>query len=442
MRESRQLEFKEMIENYRDLNKELVAFLNDIGGEVLIGVADNGNIVGLTEQEIEKYLEEIPQAIFDGISPFCRPDISVRIIDDAQVMSVRVYPGNTRPYFIKSKGVPEGVYVRIGSHSMPANEDIIKELQRTNFSRAFDEDIVSTASIDDFDPLVLKSHYGTLPSEEQLLADKAVAFDPISKKLVPTVAGIVFFHRKPRLVLSNVEVLFTKFSGTNMSSIVKTRDYSSPLVQMANEIIEDIKRESGTNAQFHGAQLSATEFAVPAIAIREALNNALIHRKYFLQDAIKIALFDDRLEIFSPGNFPGPISDLRAGVSYSRNPAIRQLARNIGLVEKRGFGFRSIFESCEKNGNPEPQIGDQNGDFVKVIFFFAQKHSPYNASQWPKDLEGFKELFDEKKPFSLTDAAQILSCSKNTAKSRINYFIENKMVELVGKGRAVHYRWI
>lgn len=85
--------------------------------------------------------------------------------------------------------------------------------------------------------------------------------------------------------------------------------------------------------------LTSTQFAIPEIAIREALNNTLIHRKYYLQDAIKIALFDDRLEIFSPGNFPGPITDFKAGISYSRNPAIRQLARNVGLVEKRGFGF-------------------------------------------------------------------------------------------------------
>jgi len=441
MRENRQLEFKENITSYRSLNKELVAFLNDIGGEVLIGISDSGEYVGLSEKQIESLLEEIPQAIFDGISPFCRPDISVKNVQGKQLLSVKVYPGNKKPYFIKSKGIPQGVYIRIASHSMPANHDIIEELQRSNTSVTFDQEKVSNSSIEDFDRTVLQAHYGEIPTEESLLADKVLVVDEIRKKLVATIAGTIFFHKKPNKVLSSCEVLFSKFSGNNMDDLIRTKDYSSPMVQMANEIIQDLKHELQQIDQLKDAQLISTVTILPEEALREVLNNALIHRKYFIQDAIKIALFRDRIEIFSPGNFPGPITDFYSGVSYTRNPTIRQLARNINLVEKRGLGFRKIFESCEKNGNPKPIISDSNGDFVKVILFFKNSHSALNTELWPKQLTVFNNLFEIKESFTLTQAAKLLGCSKNTAKKRLEYFVDQDMLILVGQGRAAHYEW-
>ena len=173
------------------------------------------------------------------------------------------------------------------------------------------------------------------------------------------------------------------------------------------------------------AQLKQQVKVLPVEALREAINNALIHRKYFIKDSIKIGLFIDRIEIYSPGNFPGPITDFHSGVSYTRNPTIRQLARNINLVEKRGLGFRKIFDSCARNKNPEPIITDSYGDFVKVIIYFVNSESYHRIASWPEEIKELNHLFAAKKSFTLSQVAEILGCSKNTAKKRIQFLIDN-----------------
>ncbi len=449
MRENRQLEFKELVHNYKDITKELVAFLNDIGGELLIGLDDQGKVLGLDEGLLEKYLEELPVAIFDGISPYCNPNICVKNIEDKQIISIQVFPGNRKPYFLKSKGIPKGVYIRVGSHSVPATQEIIEDLQRSNTKESFDGTIVENVKLEELDKQQLKRHYGVIPTEQQMIADHVIQFDPVTKQLSPTVTGVLFFHKKPREILSGAEILFSRFSGEDMKSLIKTKDYSAPLVTMVTEVIEDIKNEIPLDLKRSGVILKPSKYAVPEIVLREVIVNALIHRKYFIQDAIKIALFQNRLEVYSPGNFPGPLTDFLSGTSYSRNPHIRQLARNIGLVEKRGLGFRIIFEECKLNNNPPPKIIEQLGDFVKVIIFFseeeqtvANKASKKRINFLPDNLLKLEELYLERRAFTLKEVAELLACSKNTAQTRLQVLIDKKIIKRIGEGRATHFIWL
>lgn len=443
MRETRQLEFKEKITHYKDLNREIVAFLNDIGGEILIGISDNGKIVGLSEEQIEKYLEEIPSSIYNAIAPYCQPFISIQNVEEKQILSIKVLPSNKRPYFLKSKGIPDGVYIRIGTHAMPATPEIIEDLQRSNTKESYDETIFNSTAVSDLDKLILSSHYGAEPTEQKLLADNVIKFDPYTNKLIPTLSGILFFHNNPKEIIEGAEILFTKFESDDMSKILKTRDYSGPLVQMTNEVIADIKKELIIQLKRDNALLIAEKLLIPEIVLREVLINALIHRKYFIKDAIKIALFDNRLEVYSPGNFPGPITDFLSGISYSRNPHLRQLARNIGLVEKRGLGFPLIFSECKKNNNPSPQVIEQVGDFVKIILYFPLNSTTESFHQKNPNVNSTDILssFKNKETFTLTEIANELRCSKNTASTRIKKYLDDGVIERIGKGRSIHYIW-
>jgi len=140
--------------------------------------------------------------------------------------------------------------------------------------------------------------------------------------------------------------------------------------------------------------------------------NALIHRQYSLPDAIKVALLDDRVAIFSPGNFPGPmnISELGNGISYSRNPHLRQLARKAGLVERRGFGYRLIFESCKQNHNPHPVVVE-GPSYVKVTLF-RNKIETSNISLFPEKCLPLKHLAISQQSFQISKAVDILGVSR------------------------------
>jgi ATP-dependent DNA helicase RecG len=126
-----------------------------------------------------------------------------------------------------------------------------------------------------------------------------------------------------------------------MDQALRTIDFSGPLPQLVTRVMEELKPHLVSKEKVIGIHREAVEWVLPEIVLRESLLNALLHRKYSIMGAIKVAVFSDRIEIFSLGNFPGPvdINQLGNGVSYTRNPKLRQLARKAGLVEKRGMGF-------------------------------------------------------------------------------------------------------
>lgn len=192
-REGRQREYKEYLPDYRGVIRTAVAFSNDIGGTIIIGVRDgSGEIVGLSDQQVETYLEEIPQALFDAIAPACRPLVTPKIVGEKKVVEIEIFPGSNKPYYILAQGLERGVYVRVGAHTKRANEDVVRDLQRERDRRFFDEELATTESVDSLDLMSLRSFYGSNTlSNELLLADKAIGLAPITRVLHPTIAGII-----------------------------------------------------------------------------------------------------------------------------------------------------------------------------------------------------------------------------------------------------------
>ena len=149
----------------------------------------------------------------------------------------------------------------------------------------------------------------------------------------------------------------------------------------------------------------------------------------FIPGAIKIAVYDDRIEIFSRGGFPGlvDVKHLGDGTTFLRNPNIARLARKLGLVEKMGTGIKLIFESCRKAGLTPPEFHEE-GDFVKVIFFF-QPSKKADIS----DEESILELAKLRTELTISEVMNYLGVSRNTATRKLNRLIQQK--KLIRKGK-------
>jgi ATP-dependent DNA helicase RecG len=435
--EDRQLEFKELLTNHKRLCETVVAFSNDVGGRIIIGVRDSGRaVIGFDEETLESTIEDLPKIIYDTVSPYCRPIISTLNIGGKNLIEIRVFPGDRKPYFIKNKGVPEGVYFRIGSHNRKATPELIEDLMRTAQGKCFDLELVKESKAEDFDQSLIDEVYKSKEiNEQKLLADNAIGLDTISMSLVPTVSGHIYFNKEPNRILPQAEVLLTLFAGVDNSQILKTLDISAPLPLMADYVLTFLLEWVGSKYVLRGARKVPDEFDIPKEALREAIVNALIHRKYFIPDAIKIAVYSDRVEIYSPGNFPGLMGDLTSGMSYPRNPHLRQLARKHNLVEKRGLGLNLIFDLSRKNGNPTPKILEVD-DAVKVIFYRARTIGP---KVLPEDAEALETEFLNKGEISISDATNVLGVSPNTARKILKGLEEQGFIKIKGKGRATRY---
>ena len=137
--EGRRLEFKETLPERSDLAKTVVAFANDAGGVLFVGIKDNPRtVVGIDEINLFKFEEQISNIIFDRCYPAIIPEISSFTIQDKQIICVTVYRGSMPPYYLKEKGKMQGSYIRVGSTNRLADESIIHELERRKQNISFD----------------------------------------------------------------------------------------------------------------------------------------------------------------------------------------------------------------------------------------------------------------------------------------------------------------
>lgn len=150
--EGRRLEFKQQLNKPLELAKTIVAFANDAGGELIIGVQDDHRkLVGLPEDELLFLEEQISNIIFDHCQPIIVPEISFQQVDGAHFIRVHIHRGSNFPYYIKAKGKLEGTYIRVGSSNHLADENIIAELERQKRNVSYDSEVVLDDHIGDLD---------------------------------------------------------------------------------------------------------------------------------------------------------------------------------------------------------------------------------------------------------------------------------------------------
>ena len=141
--EGRRLEFKGELPENADLAKTIVAFANDAGGELYIGVGNNPReLVGIAEDELFVLEEKISNIIYDRCYPAILPEITFLSEDDKHLIRVTIYRGSAPPYYLKDKGKLQGTYIRVGSSNRQADETIIAELERIRRNISFDSEIV------------------------------------------------------------------------------------------------------------------------------------------------------------------------------------------------------------------------------------------------------------------------------------------------------------
>lgn len=148
--EGRRLEFKAVLPEHSDLAKTVVAFANDAGGELYIGINDNPRIaVGLEEDKLMAMEEKISNTIFDRCYPAILPEIKFVSENDKHLIQVTIFRGSTPPYYLKEKGKWQGTYIRVGSTNRLADETIIAELERKKRNISFDSEIIPEKTVDE-----------------------------------------------------------------------------------------------------------------------------------------------------------------------------------------------------------------------------------------------------------------------------------------------------
>ena len=352
------------------LAKEIVAFSNMSGGSILIGIEDDGTISGAPAHDLEERVINICRNL---VEPSVIPDIYAHVTDSgAKVLEVRIPKGTFKPYQIKNT---RRFYVRIGSVSIePSTQELVRLLQSGGVYH-FEVTSLPGTTLADIDLLRVRSYceeYRNLEFDatgvERLLAN----WQMIDAQGQCTVTGALFFGKSVARVLPQAGIQLFRFAGRDRTGVLlDQRDLVEPVPEAITAAVKFVQSHSAVRSDFPAASTRRVDtHEYELFAVRELIVNAFCHRDWSVYgQKIRVSLFDDRLEIFSPGALPNSLSlaNALAGVSYYRNPNIAQLCKDYELAERAGRGLQKIFRTFRERHLPPPEVIDDPTFFQVVL---------------------------------------------------------------------------
>ncbi len=438
--ESSSVEWKREIPQSDQILKTVIGFCNHNGGKIVIGVNNLGEIIGVAEEDMQKALESLEKAIYEASYPTIIPRIYSQRFGEKSLLIIEVSSGMSKPYFRKSEGLDKGTYLRIGRSTMKATSDMIEELRWQSSGIDFETLPNYRAKKEDLDEKKIqyfldhRKNLGKAEVSDAILSAYHLLTTEHSK-FYPTQIALLLFGKQPQYFLSEAMIICSHFEGNSGRKTLATIDCEGRLFEQFKQAYSFILGRLSKSFEIRGPKRTQ-KLEIPEVAIREALLNAIIHRNYHIKAPIKIAIFENRIEIHSPGGFPGPLdpSNLKAGITYLRNPVLCKIFRESGYVEKLGTGFISIFESYEKEGLADPQV-IEGENFVKSILPRVMKIADGN-----KEKKELSKLFSISREISIEDVQNILGVSRQTASRKMNRYIKEGLVERLGKTRATRFK--
>lgn len=440
--ESTTLEFKQQIPNNQQITKSIVAFCNLFGGRLVLGVDDNRNIIGVPENNIDELILSLQRSIYQACTPPILPSVYARRIYDKLVIIIEVSQGMNKPYFLSAHGINEGTFIRFGASTIKANATLIQELIWQSKGFSADEIPVHFADEqsldrDRFRNFLKEKIVNPLKTDiERQLFHYKILIDE-HQRIYPTLGGVLLFSSKPQQYFTEAFIICTHFKGISGRQGIATRDCGGSLVEQINNAITFVTERLNKHFSI-GAKKREQTLEIPEVALREAIINAVVHRDYHLPGPIKIAIYDDRIEIFSPGNFPGPLrsQELESGVTYIRNHVICRVLRELGYIEKLGSGFITIFQAYRERNLLLPTVYEGSGYVKCVLPRAASKITTEELQEEEKILH----LFYKAEEINSQTVAEALRISRQTAARRLAELISVGKIERLGKGPSARYR--
>lgn len=370
--EDSQTQFKERIDSIDALAAEICAFANTQGGNIIIGVTDNGEAFGVDN------INRLNQTISNAASAKLEPPINVIteniLCDDKLIVVINVPRGDNKPYAANKTDY----WVKVGADKRRATREELRRLMQASGAIYADEMMIPSTTLNDIDMFVFRDfyerEYGMTMEQSGLSPQKLLTNLKLLKEDKLTLAGLLIFGVKPYRIKPQFAVKAVAFPGTDVSGnkYLDSEDINGILLNQYKDAIAFLKRnlkkvQREQNVNFPGL------LEIPEIAIEEAVVNSLVHRDYFIDSSIRIFIFDDRIEIISPGKLPNTatIDNIKQGIQIARNPILLSFVPKLKIpYHGIGSGIRRIINECRKAGIKEPDfIEDVNLQEFKVIFY-------------------------------------------------------------------------
>lgn len=382
--ESKNIEYKETIpEDSKKYVKTAVAFANGDGGVIVFGVQDGSKeVIGFPDDTLEdlyRKCDAVTSAIYDSCEPKILPDVGVQPVDDKYLIIATITPGMDRPYHIRQLGEMQGTYIRVAGTTQIAPREQLQEMILDATNRSFDQlpskQEVSEKQVQSFCAMLYRIARKNCSEEEkgsvkkvtkgQLLSWRLISEE--NGKIVPSNGYLLLKGSQKDFPDARIQCAVCK--GKTRGIYITRNEFSGALYEQIDKAVSFVLENIHLGMRIEG--IWRREFyELPVTAIRELIANAVCHRSYLTDGKIQVILYDDRLEVTSPGMLSRDVTieRLKAGYSKPRNKGIAAAFSYMNIVEGWGGGIPKVISEAKGYGLDEPEFVAYESDFRVNLF--------------------------------------------------------------------------
>ena len=413
-----------------EIKKTVIAFANTRGGEVLIGVEDDGTVLGVAD--VDGTMLKATNALRDSI----KPDVTMfllcerREMDGKDVVAIKVQKGTACPYYLAAKGLrPEGVFVRQGASTVPATGSailkMIKETDGDDYEAA--RSLNQELTFQDAECFFTEEHISLGQEQKRTLG-------LVSEDGVFTNLGLLLSDQCPHTAKLAV------FQGSGKTVFKDRAEFSGSLFRQMKDIYDHIDRFNRIRAEFPGLKRVDTR-DYPPEALREAMLNAIVHRDYSYSASTFVSIFDDRIEFVTLGGLPKGIamSDVMMGVSVPRNRRLANIFYRLHLIEAFGTGILKIKE-CYAGRSCQPAVEASENAFKITLPNVNHEAEAANRKHPLSEKEQrILEFISAKQPVSRAEIEAAMGLSQSVTVRTLKKLLELGLIQKSGGGKNTVY---
>jgi ATP-dependent DNA helicase RecG len=435
--ESEQVELKR--EYTRDIIKEIIAFLNTKGGHIYIGVEDNGDVLGI--DDIDKVMNQLSGVIHDSIRPDAKVFIFIEILEQ-DVICINVKEGSVKPYYIQGKGLrPEGVYVRLGSASVPSSEAGIKQM------------LIAATNVS-FELMPCSNQELIFSTAKKVFSENQLTFSASDYRKLNIVDENNRYTNIGMIISDQCEhsIKVAVFGEEDEFEFIDRREFKGSVFSVLKDTLQYLDLNNHLHSEIIEYQrIEQNDYNKEVI--REGLLNAIIHRDYSFSGSILISIYRNRMEITSLGGLVYGLSfnDIGAGISQSRNAGLASIFYRLKYIEAYGTGIRKIrreFKEFELS-----ELIEVTDNTFKLILWnknMPKRKGAYEEKEVREEIGSYLvvnveemeilRLLEEKPTITRVDVQKQLEIGQTKAGLLLTQLLQKAILVREGKGKKTVYR--
>ncbi|MBS1251607.1 MAG: hypothetical protein MAG451_00640 [Anaerolineales bacterium] len=426
------------------LAQSMVAMANGAGGTILVGVSGRKpKIVGLDDPEVAQ-----DRAVEAAL--LCEPSLIIPLpkiveVDERALLIVDIPRGLPHAYSL------DGRYLgRRGTKNEPLTGEELRRLLFDRGERSFEGLPAPGTTYDDLDPEKVERYVGVLDGAGDLAADEVLqkrgGLTPAGE---PTYAGVLLFGKEPFAAVPGCEITVVRYAGTEMGDEFLRQDIRDTLPEQIRRTEAFLVSNMRVGARLRGFDRE-DKAEYPVEAVREAIVNAVAHRDYSITgDQIRVFMFSDRIEVYSPGRLPGPVTvDNLVEERFSRNETIVQVLADLGFIERLGYGIDRMIRLMQGEDLPAPAFEETAAGFRVTLHGHGQHlitGDTVDRSRWahlhlnPRQEEALEYLAEHGRITNREYQDLAPDVTSETIRRDLVDLVERGLLLKIGRKRATYY---